>query len=62
MIRKRLLLGGVKLAGVTLGVKGHDPKPGRPLRSGWGCVEFDAQLAEHAHRAIAERLKQSAAC
>ena len=50
----------MELARVLLRVEGDDAQPLRPRRRGWRRVELDAQLAERAHGAVAERLEQDA--
>ena len=51
---------GVELERVTLRVEGDDAQPVRPLGCGRRRLELDAQLAEDAHGAVAERLEQPA--
>ena len=51
---------GVELERVTLRVERDDAQPVRPLGCGRRRLELDAQLAEDAHGAVAERLEQPA--
>src|SRR5918994_8014115 len=60
VIRERLLVRGVELERVTLRVEGDGAQPVRPLGCGRRRLELDAQLAEDAHGAVAERLEQPA--
>jgi hypothetical protein len=61
VIGEGLLLSGVKLERVVLGIEPDDTETSRPLRCGRWRIQRHAQLAEHAHWVVAERLKQSAA-
>jgi hypothetical protein len=61
VIRERLLVRGVELARVLLRVERDDAQPVRPFGCGRRRLELDAQLAEHAYGAVAERLEQPAA-
>src|SRR5579884_4257894 len=61
VVREGFLLRSVKVARVALRIKCNDAKAVRPLGRGRRSIQLDTQLAEHAHGAIAERLKQSAA-
>ena len=60
MIRERLLVRGVELARVMIRVKPMYLQAVRPLGCGRRRLELDPQFAEHAHRAVAERLEQLA--
>lgn len=54
MIRERLLGRGVERDRVPLDVKRDDAKPIRPVGRGRRRLQFDAHLAEYAHRPLAE--------